>query len=421
MLWKPLAPTGDLALLRDSPFLLLLVGRFVAILASVAAPVALAFGVLAAPGGTPTRLSIVMACESIPLLAFVLVGGVIADRVQRSRVVVVGLVLSAVSFGSIGAMLVQGAPSWWLVGGAAAVSGIGIAVMNPALAAIVPELVPVEQLHAANSIIGVARNVARILGVVTAGLLVTLLGGGWTLVGCGTALLLAAAPFAFLRPRRVLAHSASGKSLFGDLRDGWTEFRSREWVWVVVLQSSLHFACYGAAIGVIGPALVTAELGGAKTWSWLLACESAGTLAGAVLALRWKPERTILASVIAVAVTMPTPFILLGLDAPLPAVLVAIFFTGVGMSLIAVLWSVTVQLKIPAHALSRVSSYDALGSLLMSPLALMLAGPAVALLGARPAMLLCGALLVVITASGLISRDVRTVKLNQPEPPVEEP
>ncbi len=409
----PPAPAGDLALLRDSAFLLLLVGRFIAILASVAAPVALAFGVLASPGGTPTRLSIVMACESIPLLAFVLIGGVIADRLQRSRVVVVGLVLSAASFAAIGAMLVEGSPSWLLVGIAAAGSGIGIAVMNPALAAIVPELVAVEQLHAANSIIGVARNVARILGVVAAGFLVTLLGGGWTLVGCGTALLAAAAPFAFIRPRTVIPRPAGGTSLLGDLRDGWTEFRTREWVWVVVLQSSLHFACYGAAIGVIGPALATAELGGATTWSWLLACESAGTLVGAVLALRWKPDRTLLAGVVAVAVTMPTPFILLGLDAPLPAVLVAIFCTGVGMSLIAVLWSVTVQLKIPARALSRVSSYDALGSLLMSPLALMLAGPAVAVLGARPAMLLCGALLVVITASGLISRDVRTLSLDR--------
>ncbi|WP_433022782.1 MFS transporter [Kribbella sp. CA-294648] len=403
--------TAEAALLRDVPFLLLLAGRFLAITASVAAPVALAFGVLASPGGTPTRLSIVMACESIPLLAFVLVGGVIADRVRRSKVVVAGLLLSAVSFSALGIMLIDARTPWWLLGVAAAVSGIGLAIMNPALAAIVPELVAVEQLHAANSLIGVVRNAARILGVVAAGFLVALLGGGWTLVVCGVALVAAAIPFAFVRPRNALPLPESRTSFIADLRDGWSEFRSHEWVWVVVLQSSLHFACYAAAIGVIGPALATAELGGAKAWSWLLASESAGTLLGAVLAMRWKPHRTILAGVVALAVTMPTPFILLGVDAPLPTVMVAMFFTGVGMSLIAVLWSVTVQVKIPAHTLSRVSSYDALGSLLMSPIGLMLAGPAVVAFGTRPAMLGCGLLLVIITMAALLSRDVRTLRL----------
>jgi len=402
---------AEIALLRDPPFLLLLVGRFLAILASIAAPVALAFGVLASPGGTATRLSIVMACESIPLLAFVLIGGVIADRVQRSRVVVVGLALSALSFSAIGAMLIDASSPWWLLGVAAAVSGVGIAIMNPALAAIVPELVAAEQLHAANSLIGVVRNVARILGVVVAGFLVALFGGGWTLVLCGATFLVAAILFTLVRPRNVLPRSENKTNFFADLRDGWSEFRAHEWVWVVVVQSSLHFACYTAAIGVIGPALATVELGGAKAWSWLLACESAGTLLGAVLAMRWKPQHTILAGIIATAVTMPTPFILLGLDAPIPVVMAAMLFTGIGMSLLAVLWSVTVQVKIPARTLARVSSYDALGSLLMSPLGLVLAGPAVATLGPRPAMLTCGLLLVLITLSSLLSRDVRTLRL----------
>ena len=405
--------TEELSLLRDVPFVLLLIGRFLAVMSSVAAPVAIAFGVLESPDGTPTRLSVIMACQAVPLIAFVLIGGVIADRMPRNRVVLIGLTLSTISFGMIGLMLLDGRAPWWFLGVAAVASGIGIAVMNPALAAIVPELVNKEQLHAANSFVGIIRNTARILGVIIAGFLVSLFGGGWSLIIFALCFLVAGTIFGFVRLRYPNQRTGDSTSFITDLRTGWSEFTRQEWLWVVVLQSSLHFACYSAALSVIGPALASAELGGAQPWSWLLACQSTGTLIGAVLAMRWKPRRTILAGVLTTAATMPLSFVLLGLNAPIPLVMVAMVLTGIGMSLLAVLWATTVQTLVPKESLSRVSSYDSLGSMLMSPIALMLAGPAVVLLGERNAMLACGILLIGITTISLVSRDVRTVTLTR--------
>ncbi|MEV6827069.1 MFS transporter [Amycolatopsis sp. NPDC051102] len=402
-------------LLKDRPFLMLLLGRFLAIMASVAAPSAVAFGVLASPGGTPTRLSIVMACESVPMLAFMLAGGVVADRYRRNRVIVVGLALSASSFTMIGIILVSGWLPWWASGICAAAAGIGLSIMNPALAGIVPQLVAAKDLHAANNLIGLVRNTARILGVMVAGVLVAAVGGGRTLIACGAAFVIAAVPFALLSIRVPRGGPREANSFVRDLRDGWKEFTKREWLWVVVLQSSLHFMAYEAAVGVIGPALANAELGGAKPWSWIVACESAGMFAGVLVAMKWKPRRTILAGVLATALTMPTPFILLGVGAPVVMVMGAMVLNGMGMSMIAVLWATTVQVKVPSHALSRVSAYDALGSNLMAPAGLLLAGPAIAVLGTRGAILASGGMLLVVTLFSLLSRDVRVVRVEPNE------
>jgi MFS family permease len=407
-------------LLKNRLFLLLLAGRFLAIMASVAAPAAVAFGVLQSPGGTPTRLSVVLACESVPMLVFMLAGGVLADRYRKSRVIVVGLGLSAASFTMIGVILVTGWLPWWTSGICAVAGGIGVSIMNPALAGIVPELVESNDLHAGNNLIGLARNTARILGVMVGGLLVAAMGGGRALVVCGAAFLIAAVPFALLSARVPRGAPPESNSFVGDLRNGWTEFTKRTWLWVVVLQSSLHFMAYEAAVEVVGPVLANAELGGAKPWSWLLACESAGMFAGVLVAMKWKPQRTILTGVLATAATMPTPFILLGVGAPLVTVMGAMVLNGIGMNMIAVLWATTVQVKVPSHALSRVSAYDALGSNLMAPVGLLVAGPAIAALGVRGAMMASGVLLLVVTLFSLLSRDVRTVRVVPEKEPSKE-
>ncbi|MEV6105008.1 MFS transporter [Streptomyces sp. NPDC051940] len=411
---------GEKDLLRDRGFVFLLVGRFLAVMGTVGAPAAVAFGVLEAPGGNPTRLSVVMACESVPMLVFMLAGGVVADRYRRSRVIVVGLGLSAVAFTLVGVILATGWLPWWTAGLAAAVAGVGASVLNPALAGIVPELVEASALHAANNLIGLVRNVARILGVVAVGALVAAVGGGDALLVCGAVFVVAALPFALIGTRGPRAEPPAGNSFVADLRDGWAEFTRREWLWVVVLQSSLHFMAYTAAVAVVGPALAVVDLGGARPWSWLLACESAGMLAGVVVAMKWRPRRTILAGVVSTAVTMPTPFLLLGAGAPLGAVMAAMVLNGIGMSMIAVLWATTVQVKVPTRALSRVSSYDALGSSVMEPVGLLLAGPAVAVLGVRDAMTACGAILLGVTLLSLLSRDVRTVRVDPAGEHVEE-
>ena len=407
---------SDLALFGDRPFTLLFAARTASMLGSSFAPVALAFAVLHLPQGSPGLLSLVLACESIPLVAFLLVGGVLADHFPRSRILFAGELLSAASFLLLGGMILAGFTPTWALGGAAALSGTGMAIVGPAVTGIIPEVVPTQHLQTGNALLGFGANTARILGVVVSGAVVAAVGGAWALVVGGAVFAVAAVVVALLPRRTGRGGALSVRGAWSDLREGWGEFVSHEWLWVVVLQWSFLVLVLQAAHGVLGPVIADAELGGAVPWSMILAGESAGMVAGVLVALRLRPRRPILVGVAVTVPTLPVPFLLLGLGAPLPWVVAAGFGAGAALSIFGVLWNTTMQREVPAESLSRVSSYDALGSFMFGPLGLLVAGPAAVAFGARPTMIACGAALVVITAAALLSRDVRTLGSRDPVP-----
>lgn len=400
---------SDLALLRDRPFALLFATRTASNLGTAFAPVALAFAVLHLPEGSPGLLSVVLACESIPMVAFLLVGGVLADHFPRARVLLAGELLSTGAFVALGAMMIGGFAPLWALGVAAALSGIGMATVGPAVTGIIPEVVPVRSLQSGNALLGFGASTGRILGVVVAGAVVAAIGGAGAVLVAGGIFGWSSGVAAFLPVRRRDGGQLSARGAWTDLREGWDEFASHEWLWVVVLQWSFLILVFNAAHGVLGPVIADAELGGALPWSWVLAGESAGMLVGVLVALRLRPRRPILLPVLLTIPTLPTPFLLLGLGAPLPWVIGAGFLAGGAMSIFGVLWNTTMQREVPPEALSRVSSYDALGSFMFGPIGLLVAGPVAAAFGARPAMVGSGVALVVITAAALVSRDVRTL------------
>lgn len=402
------------ALFRDPVFARFFAARTLSTLGSSFAPVALAFAVLQLPDGSPELLSAVLACESVPLVAFLLLGGVVADRLPRGRVLVLSMLLSAASSFALGAQILLGWTPLPALGAAAALNGTGIALLYPALTGLIPEILPVGRLQEGNALLGAARNIAQILGLVASGGLVAAVGGGWALL-LGGALFLAAVALAATLPTGERGDGTlSAGGVLGDLREGWREFVAHEWLWVVVAVWSLLVLFFSAATGVIGPVLAKAELGGAGPWSWILAGEAVGSLLGGLAAMRWRPQRPMLAAILLVALALPLPFLCLGLGAPLAADVVAMAAAGAAFGVFGVVWSTLMQLKVEPGALSRVSSYDALGSLIFQPLGLLLGGPAAVLVGGRTAMLGCGVALFVVCLAPLGSRDVRRVNWRGP-------
>jgi MFS family permease len=383
-------------------FARLLAVRTVTGLGMALAPVALAFGVLGLPGATPTTLSVVLAAEAVPLVGFLPAGGVLADRVARWKVIVAGDLLGSAANGSAAAMLITGWAPVWALAVAAALGGLAGALLFPATQGIVPEIVPAERLHSANALLGLGTNVARVGGYVGSGAFVVLLGGGWSLALGSVLFVVAAAPAIGLGG----AAGGRGPSVFADLREGWREFASRQWLWVVVAQFTVLVMAMQAAAGVLGPVVAKESLGGAAAWALILAGHGSGLVAGALVALRVRPRRPIL---VAVVLTAPAalPWMLLGLDAPLWTVVGGAFLVGACFTVFGVLWSTTMQREIPAAVLSRVSSYDTLGSLMFGPIGLLIAGPAAVAVGARPALIGCGVVILLSTAAALTSRDVR--------------
>ncbi|MBG0827000.1 MFS transporter [Planomonospora sp. ID67723] len=400
-------------MLRDRRFSLLLAARTISVLGTSFAPVALAFGVLGLPGATATTLSVVLAAEALPMVAFMLVGGVIADRLPRNRVMTASETLNALAFFSLAAMLLTGWTPLPALATAAAATGIAMSVLYPTLTGIIPDVVAADRLQTANALLGLGANSARVAGLVMGGATAVLLGGGWALAVSGAMFAVAALLVAMLRLTPVERSVQKSRSVLADLREGWREFRSRQWLWVVVAQFSVLVMAVQAAHGVLGPLVAKERLGGELAWSAVLAGEAIGMIVGVVVALRLRPGRPIL---FATVVLLPSalPYLLLGVEAPLWTVVAGAFVMGVCFDVFGVLWSTTMQREVPAESLSRVSSYDALGSLMFGPIGLLVAGPAAVLIGPGPALIGCAAIVVLSSLAALLSPGVRGLRAAEP-------
>ena len=389
----------------------LLTARTLSMLGMAFEPVALAFGVLGLPGADASTLSIILAAEVIPAVALLLVGGVLADRFPRNRVMVCGELLNAIAFAAIAAMLISGWAPVPLLTAAAGVSGLGQAVLFPALTGIIPEVVPVQCLQSGNALLALGANTARIAGVVAGGATVALFGSGWAMM-IGAVLFGSAA--LLLVGLSTGGRGGGSDSVWRDLREGWTEFRSRQWLWVVVAQFSLLILVLQAAHGVLGPLVAKSELGGPTAWSAVLAGEAIGMVCGVAVAMRIRPRRPILFATLLMFVPA-LPYLLLGISAPLWSVVVGAALMGFAFDLFGVLWQTTMQREVPAASLSRVSSYDAFGSLLFGPVGLLLAGPAATLVGAHKALIGCAVVGVMTTAAALCTPGVRALRDTTPQ------
>jgi MFS family permease len=395
-------------LLSNSPYVVLLISRTLSMLGMAFAPVALAFGILALPGADAGTLSLVLAVHTLPMVVLMLAGGVIADRYPRQAVLVTGEWFAAIGFAAIGVMLLTGYAPIWLLCVAAGVAGAAGAMIYPALSGIIPDLVPEHVRQKGNAWLAMGASAARLGGLVAGGAVVVWLGGGWAMVVAGSLYLLAGALLLRL-PKITGTIAGESDHPIRQLITGWAEFSSRQWLWVVVAQWSIMIMVLQAAQGVLGPVVAKTELGGASTWTIILMGEALGAVVGVGLSMVWKPRRPILVATL-MTVSAGAPPILLGLSAPLWAVVASMFVLGVTFDLFGVLWMTTMQDEVPPESLARVASYDALGSMMLGPLGLILAGPAILAFGVHAALIGTGIISVVVTLLALLSPDVRHLR-----------
>ncbi|MFF4864950.1 MFS transporter [Streptomyces sp. NPDC001231] len=404
--------SGGSPLWRDRQFVLLLCARVISVLGNGFARVALAFAVLALPGASAGRLSLVLACQALPQLVFILVGGVIADRMSRSRLMVLADALGAAAYAGLAAMVLSGHAPLVALCLLAVAAGTATALLSPAMDGLVPLVVPADRLQQANGLLRMGTNSSLLLGLALSGVTVALIGAGWALALNAASFVASAALTARLR---VAARPRKRSSGWADLREGWQEFASRQWLWVVVVQYSVVVAALNANAGVLGPLTAEQHLGGARAWSVIVAAQAVGTIAGAGLAARVRVNRPIL---VAVLCTFPAaiPIALLSAEAPVWLIAAAMFGAGIAGDVFGVLWATTIQREIPEQVLSRVSSYDWFGSLAFAPLGLLVAGPLAAVVGTSQALAGCAALVILATMAALFSPQVRTLRASDEKP-----
>jgi predicted MFS family arabinose efflux permease len=295
--------------------------------------------------------------------------------------------------------LLAGVAQVWQLALLQAVRGTATALFFPAAQAVVPEIVETELLQPANALIRLAQNSSTVLGAGVGGILVAAAGPGWA-IAFDAATYLASA---------LIVVREAGQTIVRDLIEGWNEFRSREWLWVIVVCASVGNLVATASFGVLGPLVAKLYLGGATAYGAILASQGAGFIAGGVLSLRWRPQRPLLVSVLFL---LPTAAEIACYAAVRETAVIAAvgFVAGLGLEVFGVNWITALQQHVPRQVLSRVSSYDALGSFVFIPLGLVIAGPLAAQLGVTETLWLFLAIGVASIGGALLSRDVRTLR-----------
>jgi hypothetical protein len=210
---------------------------------------------------------------------------------------------------------------------------------------------------------------------------------------------------------------APARSMLAELREGWSEFRSHTWLWVIVAQFCVVMMAWYGAFSVLGPVVAREHLGGPAAWGAITAADAFGLIAGGLAALRFTPRRPMLFVVLTGGAVAISP-LSLAMVLPLPAICLASFGLGVFVEMMMVQWTVTMARNIPPDKLARVSSYDVLGSVMAMPAGALIAGPLGAAIGADRAQFAAAAVIVIASALALIPRDIRTFRNDDaPAPP----
>jgi MFS family permease len=383
----------------------LFIARFISNYGNGLGPIAIAFGVLALPNGSANLLGIALGSTAVCFLLMAPFGGVIADKYGRARMVgltdmLAGIVLFIqVYFFAIGdvPLLVL-----ILVNGA---FGILWGVFWPAFAGVLPSVLPEEALQKGNAINSLVANAGIILGAASAGFLVSGFGAATALAIDAISFFVSGVmiyTFRHVTPRAEITEN----TVFDDLKHGWQVFRSFRWIVVIVVSFSFIVMCWAAAESVLGPLIALEHFNGPKSWSLVITAESAGLIVGALIALKIKPKYPMRFLMLS---SFTITFYIWTMAKPLALIAFGAFLFGITLDLWGTLWSTALQRKVPRDSLSRVSSFDAMGSMIFKPVGLAIAAPLSVLFGIDNFLLILAGITAVAILLPLFDPTVRNM------------
>ncbi|WP_406077289.1 MFS transporter [Micromonospora sp. NBC_00858] len=407
-----MSAAGALRPLRYPPFRYLVAARTVTMAGNAVAPVALSFAVLDLTGSV-RDLGLVVGARSLTNVLFLLVGGVIGDRLPRHLVMVAASLLAAGSQATVAATVLTGSATVPMLIVLSAVNGLASALALPAASALVPQTVPAQLRRQANAINRLFFNSAMIAGASLGGLLVAAVGPGWGLAVDAATFTIAALLFGLVRVPPIDQPTHERSHVFADLHDGWSEFTSRTWLWVVVAGFCLINAAFSGGVNVLGPVVADQTIG-RQAWGFVLAAQTAGMVIGAVVALRLRVHRLLLLGVVCMAGNTLL-LLALGLAPVVGVLLLAALLAGIGVVQFSVAWETTVQEHVPTEKLARVYSYDMVGSFVAIPVGQVVAGPVANTVGVAATLVGAAGLILLAILGMLASRDVRGLQ-HRPAP-----
>jgi hypothetical protein len=308
-------------------------------------------------------------------------------------------------------LLFSGAANVWNVALLQAMFGMSAAFSRPATTGLVREAVSDARLQEANALVGLSYSVLSIAGPAIGALIVAAGSPAWAITIDAFTFFVSAALTASMRLTAMVRIASA--SILGDIRDGWREFIQSSWAVAMVASFGLFQLTYFPALLVLGPLVAKAELGGATAWGTILAIESAGAVVGGMIALRLRFNRPLVASQLFV---LPAGLLLAALALPLSLIGLAFisFANGIGFAVGNTLWMTALQRNVPEHTLSRISSFDWLGSVALNPVGYALIGPIAAAIGTSQTLVVAAVLNIAVCVSVVLVPSVRSVRMNAP-------
>jgi MFS family permease len=372
-------------------------------------------------GGGPSELSAVAAASATGLLAAVLLGGVAADRLPRRAVLVAVEVVRAAVAAVAGALALTGALQVWHLAVLGFVVGASEGFFYPAYSALLPSLLPAEQLLAANGVEGVLRPLGQqAVGPVAAGLLVAAFAPGAALLAAGIGNVLALVPLLAMRPVPAVGAGSDG-SVLRRLGEGFAYLFRTRWLFAAVAFASLYVLVVVGPIEVLLPFAVRDLGAGPEGFSLVLASYGIGCALGALAVSSRRLPRRYLTVMLLCWGLGALPLMAFGLATALWVMLVAGLVVGLTDAAGMVIWGTLLQRRVPAHLLGRVSSLDFFVSLALMPLSMALAGPVGERVGVPATFVVAGTLPLVLALAALVAwrlpRDEAAHPLDRPAQP----
>lgn len=350
--------------------------------------------------GSPSDVGVVLAANMVPFVALLLIGGVWADRLPRHQLMIATDVVRFGLHALLAALIFAGDVPLWQIAAIEALFGAAMAFSRPAYTGLLPQTVPEEDIQAAQALTGITNTVSQFLGPAIATGLVLGAGAGWAFALDAATFLVSAAFLLRVTPRP-RGEVRERTSLLREAAEGWHAVRERSWVWAVISGASFVILLVVGPLTTLGPAAADELHGEAGLYGVLMAVLGIGTVAGSVLASRWRPQHPLRVGQ-SLIVLYSGSVAVFAAGAPLVVAALAFCLGGVAIGVFGVLWETALAEHIPPHLLSRVGAYDWLGSMALIPVAYLLAGPLGESLGG-PEVLLVGALAGVVVELVILS------------------
>jgi MFS family permease len=364
--------------------------------------------------GSASDLGLVLAAQSLPLVAFLLIGGVWADRLPRHLVMITTDLVRFTLHAALAFLIFSGSVRIWYLVLIEALFGTAEAFFRPAATGLLPQTVPEADIQQANALSTLSSNVGEFAGPALATALVLGLGAGWAFALDAGTFLLSAALLARMRPRRrevlgTVAEPSTRATVWREIREGFREVRSRAWVWGTLAAFCVALFCGLAPWFVLGPVVAREQYHHIGVYGLVAAALGIGTIAGSLLGVRWRPRYPMRSAMFAILL-WPLAAVMYAAGVTLFVVIPITVIAGSGIALFDVWWLTALAERIPADKLSRVSSYDWMVSLALLPLGYALAGPLANVFGAVEVLLGGSVLACIALALGLLPHETRMLK-----------